>query len=78
MFLEKISLTEEAFHHIKRHVHHPALSGKRRRSFAYLTSAPRSIPLSITDTFFTFPPQKACISTEAWLPLPFKMASCAV
>lgn len=33
MFLEKISLTEEASHHIKRHVHHPALDGKKEEKF---------------------------------------------
>ena len=32
----------------------------------------------ITHISLTFPPQKACISTETWLPLPLKMASCVV
>ncbi len=61
MFLEKISLTEEASHRIKRHVHHPFLlpisghgSADSQRRLIFLNIQPEAFGLQILFGFHLY------------------------
>lgn len=61
MFLEKISLTEEAYHRIKRHVHHPFLlpisghgSTDSQRRLIFLNIQPEAFGLQILFGFHLY------------------------